>query len=386
MPVQVTSLGTSVVEVAARALETCAIKQDGTLWCWGDNNWGQLGDGTASGQDCSGDSCELLPVQVTSLGTSVVEVAVGDDHTCARKQDGTLWCWGENYYGECGDGTTAGQDCNGFKCRHSPVRVTSLGTSVVEVAAGYEHTCARKQDGTLWCWGANGSGQLGDGTKVAKPSPAQVTSAGTSVVEVEAGNEHTCARKQDGTLWCWGYNRYGQLGDGTASNLPSPSPVQVVSCPASTDAGQDANTADATDDDVTSVCVSQFVEVAAGEYHTCAIKQDGTLWCWGNNNYSQLGDGTTTQRLSPVYVTSLGASVVEVAAGGSHTCARKQDDTLWCWGQNDDGQLGDGTMKLAHSPIQVTSLGTTVAEVAAGYMHTCARKQDGTLWCWGNND
>jgi hypothetical protein len=245
----------------------------------------QVKDGSETDIDCGGQTCPKCAVGKTCLvGSDCTsgscnggvclpfpgEVTAGYYHTCARKQDGTLWCWGNNYHGQLGDGTTASP-------KPSPVQVTALGTSAVEVAPGYFYTCARKQDGTLWCWGCNSGGKLGDGTTTGTPSPVQVTALGTSAVEVAASFSHTCARKQDGTLWCWGDNYYGQLGDGTTV-WPKTSPVQVAALGASA------------------------VEVAAGEAHTCARKGDGTLWCWGNNYYGQLGDGTTTDKLSPVQV------------------------------------------------------------------------------------
>jgi alpha-tubulin suppressor-like RCC1 family protein len=331
------------VEVALGGYHGCARKQDATLWCWGHNFYGQLGDGSTAEKSS--------PVQVSKLGAPAVEVALGGYHSCAGKQDATLWCWGRNEYGQLGDGSTVQKP--------SPVQVSALGTAAVEVALGLYHSCARKQDGTLWCWGRNGSGQLGDGTTVQKSSPVQVSALGPVAVEVALGADHSCARKQDGTLWCWGYNGSGQLGDGTTVNKSSP--VQV------------------------SALGTAVVEVALGVAHSCARKQDGTLWCWGNNGSGELGDGSTVNKPSPVQVSALGTAAVEVALGADHSCARKQDGTLWCWGDNFYGQLGDGTTANKLSPVEVTALGTTVIEVALGSAHSCARKQDGTLWCWGNN-
>ena len=291
------------------------------------------------------------PPSAAGDAPSWLQLAAGDDHTCARKTDGTLWCWGSNTDGQLGDGNIG--------AKASPVQVGALGTLVAEVAAGVGHTCARKTDGTLWCWGQNFQGQLGDGDIVDKASPVQVSALGTLVAEIAAGRLHTCARKTDGTLWCWGSNIDGQLGDGTAGNKPSPVQVGALG--------------------------TLVAEVAAGVGHTCARKTDGTLWCWGLNFQGQLGDGTTGDKSSPVQVGALGTLVAEIAAGNLHTCARKTDGTLWCWGNNDHGQLGDGTSKSKSSPVQVGALGTLVAEVAAGGNHTCARKTDGTLWCWGTD-
>jgi alpha-tubulin suppressor-like RCC1 family protein len=211
--------------------------------------------------------------------------------------------------------------------KSSPVEVTALGTAVAEVALGAYHSCARKQDGTLWCWGNNAYGQLGDGTTASKSTPVEVTAFGTTVVDVALGDFHSCARKQDGTLWCWGYNVYGQLGNGATVNKSSPVELTALG--------------------------TTVVDVALGRDHTCARKQDGTLRCWGNNYSGQLGDGTTADKSSPVEVTALGTTVIDVALGGYHSCALKPGATLWCWGSNNSGQLGDGTTVGKSSPVQV---------------------------------
>jgi alpha-tubulin suppressor-like RCC1 family protein len=255
----------------------------------------------------------------------VADVAAGwGPHTCARKMDSTLWCWGFNGAGQLGDGTTVTP-------RALPVQVTTLGVTVVEVAAGVAHTCARKMDGTLWCWGHSGKGQVGDGSlDTPKPSPVQVSTLGTDVAGMTAGYEHTCARKGDGTLWCWGDNNSGQLGDGTMTT-PRPLPVQV------------------------SMLGGAVSQVAAGFYHTCARRSDGTLWCWGDNTWGQLGIGTASPfpRLTPVQVAALGSTVTAVAIGVYHSCATKADRTVWCWGRNNYGLLGDGTTMDSPTPVQV---------------------------------
>jgi len=316
---------------------TCVLKSDGTLWCWGNNGYGQLGDNTTTSR--------ITPVQVVNL-TNVVSIATGNAHSCALKSDGTVWCWGYNYYGQLGDGTTTN--------RLTPVQVSGL-TNVVSIALGYYHSCALKSDGTVWCWGYNGYGQLGDNTTTDRHTPVQVVNL-TNVVSIATGNAHSCALKSDGTVWCWGRNGYGQLGDGTTTNRLTP--VQVSG-------------------------LTNVVSIALGYYHSCALKSDGTVWCWGRNGYGQLGDGTTTNRLTPVQVVNL-TNVVSIALGYYHSCALKSDGTVWCWGYNYYGQLGDNTTTDRHTPVQVVNL-TNVVSIATGNAHFCALKSDGTVWCWGYN-
>ncbi len=281
-----------------------------------------------------------------------VAMVSGRYHSFARKRDGTLWFWGGNNHGQLGWGMPG-------VTTFTPVRSTALGAGVAEVSAGYARTCARKTDGTLWCWGENTDGQAGDGTKEDKQSPVQVAALGTSVAGVAAARDHTCARKGDGTVWCWGSNSSGRLGDGTTTDSLSPVPVTALG--------------------------GGVVDVRATGGYTCARKGDGTLWCWGGNDVGQLGDGSKENRSAPAPVPALGANVAGVSVGIRHTCARKTDGTLWCWGGNDMGQLGDGTKVDTTSPVRVTAMGTDVVDVVAGMYFTCAAKADGTLWCWGES-
>lgn len=329
-----------VAQVTAGAYHTCAVKGDGTLWCWGANGAGQLGGGQTPDKHS--------PVQIGALGGAVRSAAAGSEHTCAVKSDGSLWCWGWNYYGQVGAGTA---DKEWF-----PLQVP-LGGVVVTVATGDNHTCAITADNTLWCWGDNEHGQLGDGTTDNQHSPEQIAAAG-EVASVAAGGGHTCAIKTDGSLWCWGWNASGQLGDGTTTNRLSPTKV------------------DALGNDTTSV--------VAGDRHTCALTADGTAWCWGDNVYGQLG-GPAANPYVPLKMNALGSKVQSIAAAWNHTCAQEVDDTLWCWGDNEEGQTGDGTTAVQSAPTDIVALGGDVKSAATGYNHTCAIKTDGTLSCWGYN-
>jgi alpha-tubulin suppressor-like RCC1 family protein len=284
-----------------------------------------------------------VPACASQTGTSLTG---GASHSARLKQDGTVWAWGRNDYGQLGDGTTAR--------RTSPVQVPGL-TGVVALSAR-DHTVALRQDGTVWAWGYNGQGQLGDGTTTHRTSPAQVPGL-SGVTALAAGAVHALALRQDGTVWAWGNNRYGQLGDGTFTDRTSP--VQVPG-------------------------LSGVTALAAGTYHTLALRQDGTIWAWGHNHYGQLGDGTNTNnRASPVQVQGL-SGVTALAAGDRHTVALRQDGTVWAWGDNSLGQLGDGTNTPPTSPVQVQGL-SGVTALAANGLHTVALRQDGTVWAWGFN-
>jgi alpha-tubulin suppressor-like RCC1 family protein len=301
---------------------------DGSVWCWGYNQSGQIGDGTTTERDS--------PVHVSALGNSVQAISAGYDRTCAIKTDGSLWCWGN----------TVGP---------SPVQIPTLGNAAAQVSVGFAHICVVKNDDTLWCWGWNGWGQLGDGTLIDHDTPEQVSPMvfGYQIYQVSAGYNHTCALKNDGTIWCFGGNTGGQLGNGTVGTTSGP--VEADNPGA-----------------------SYFTSVKAGFYNSWALQNDDSLWKWGDTKEM---DATG----EPIPVNGLGGAAAAVSAGQDHTCARKKDGTLMCWGYNQDGELGNGTYVASNVPQQVTSLGSDVAEVSAGVDFTCARKKDGSLWCWGTN-
>jgi len=260
----------------------CVARKDGALWCWGDNNLGGVGDGTAFDRQA--------PSLVTALGPKVTSVSDGWAYGCAVTSDHALWCWGDLSYGKLGTGTT-GVTCRadqsvynaGAPCEPSPVHVAALDKGVLQVSTGFWHTCAIQSDHTLWCWGEGTDGDLGVGTMTEADTPVQVTALGTSVAEVRVGSRHTCARKLDGTLWCWGQTDFGALGLGTTAGA---------------DAGFGSEHGQALPQQVTALG-NQVAGIAAGENHTCARKTDGMVWCWGDNAQGELGDGTTTKHPPP---------------------------------------------------------------------------------------
>jgi alpha-tubulin suppressor-like RCC1 family protein len=311
-PIEFTSLGGGILEISPGAQDTFARTASGTVYAWGNNSNGQLGTPQATSA--------YAPVAASLLGTDIVQVSPGQFHTCALRTDGSLWCWGQNDFGEVGDGTTTQ--------RMSPVQVASLGQSVAEVSAGVYFTCARKIDGTLWCWGTNGNGRLGDGSGADQSTPVQVTALGNSAASIVAtGYAYACAIDIDGAVWCWGWNVNGTLGDGTTTDRATPIKVAGLGAAVS--------------------------KISLSEDHACAIEVDGSLWCWGNNYYAQLGDGTTTDRATPVEVTAVGSAVTDVTAGLNFTCALKADASVWCWGSDANGMLGDGTSGQRSTPAPV---------------------------------
>lgn len=344
------------IAVAAAADHTLALKADGTLWGWGRNNSGQLG----VGGDNKGMYESIPTPQLIGAGFSAI--ATGDSHAVALKADGSLWAWGGNDDGQVGDGGSSSELCNkmqfggGSTCRTSPIQI---GTGFVAIAAGGSHALAVKADGTLWAWGGNDSGQLGDSTTEKRTTPKQV---GSGYRSVAAGSAHSVALGADGSLWTWGSNAKGVLGSSSMANESCGSFMNYYSCrksPAQIGSG--------------------FNWIAASGIQSAAMKIDATLWVWGWNFAGQLGDGTTTDRTSPV---SIGSGFSVASLNDDHAVAIKQDGSLWTWGDNSSGQLGDGAAIYQPLPRQV---GGDYSMVVAGGSHTVALTKDGGLWSWGSN-
>jgi alpha-tubulin suppressor-like RCC1 family protein len=312
--------------VSATTARCFVIKLDGSLWAWGNRSSGALGDGSTS------ISSQYAPVQV-GTDRDWVSVSTGEDFTVGLKSDGSIWTWGSNSYGQLGDGSPTSTK------RSSPAR---MGTDRdwVAVSAGGFHALALKADGGLWAWGSGNSGKLGDGTTTQRDTPVRV-GTDTDWAIVTAGTNYSTALKTDGSLWVWGANAHGQLGDGTATNQLSP--VQV-----------------GTDTDWVAVACSGCQSYGP---HTMALKADGSLWGWGYGAGGCIGDGTVAtmqshRKTSPVQVSGASRDWTAVAAGHRSTVALKADGSLWAWGSNQEGQLGiGGTSDSQPVPVKLKETG-----------------------------
>lgn len=320
-----------------------AVQNDGQAWSWGDNSVGQLGDGGTASTD--------TPRALADL-TDAAAISSGGDHSLAVTTGGSVLAWGSNSVGQLGDGTTQSSNI--------PVSVTGL-SGVRDVAGGNYHSLAVTETGQVWSWGWNGTGQLGDGSTVSSTSPVRVSGL-TDVVDIEAGglpgwSGFSVALKADGTVWTWGYNKQGQLGDGTQTHKLTP--VQVGG-------------------------VSNAVAIAAGGSSAYALTANGDVWAWGNNEFGQLGN-VDVRRLSTTPVQVAVSGITDIAAGGTHALAAAEDGTAWSWGNNNTGQLGNpSTGKTSDVPVPIPTL-SNVSIVAAGYLHSFAALEDGTVWAWGRN-
>ncbi|ETR69177.1 MAG: regulator of chromosome condensation RCC1 [Candidatus Magnetoglobus multicellularis str. Araruama] len=331
------TIKSKVVQIDAGFVFSIALKDDGTVWAWGSNSSGNLGDGTTIYRS--------NPVQVIEL-SNVISITAGSNHSLAIKNDGSVWSWGFNCSGQLGDGTNSD--------KKFPVKVPGL-TNVCMIDAGIHYSLALKMDGTVWAWGSNSYGQLGDGSTQNSFSPIKVSEL-SNVIMLAAGACHAFALKDDGTVWAWGNNGSGRLGDGT--KIHRSKPVQVVS-------------------------LSNIIMFSANSFHSLALDIDGTVWAWGNNGSGRLGDGTTQNSYNPIPVPGL-SNIVTITGGYAHSLALKNDGTVWVWGYNNHGQLGDGTHTTKNTPVQLPEF-TNVKMLDCADFHSLALKDDCSVWAWGHN-
>jgi alpha-tubulin suppressor-like RCC1 family protein len=320
MPVDVIGLSSGVSVITVGGQHACALTSRGGVMCWGDNTWGELGDGTKDNS--------ATPVDVSGLTGGVIAVVAGEANTCALTSVGGVECWGDNTYGQLGDATT---DNNSS----TPVEVSGLMSGISAISVGGETTCALTSGGGVKCWEANDSGQLGDGTitntlpdgPYGKNIPVDVIGLASGISSIAVGGDHTCALASSGEVKCWGDNEVGQLGDGTKNSSTTPVDVRGLTSGVST--------------------------ISAGEGSTCVLTLGGGVKCWGANDYGELGDGTNADRLTPVNVKGLTGVVSAIATNGDHTCAVILGGGIKCWGSNHGGSLGDGSLTQRNIPVNV---------------------------------
>ena len=328
-----------------------AVCADGSLWAWGNNGNNQLGDGTTADR--------LSPVRI-GTDTDWAAVSAGNYTTFGIKSNGTLWAWGLQWYGAAGLGVVSS-----VQNVTVPTRI-GISSDWVAVSAGYFFSLALKADGSLWAWGCNGSGRLGDGTTEDRSVPTRIGTE-TNWVAISAGQEFSLALKSDGTLWAWGSNEFGQLGVGTDTFPYATAPMRV---------GLDHD----------------WVDISASYSHSLALKSNGTLWAWGSDSRGQLGDGGPSEsKLAPMRVTGA-TDWARASAGGLFSIALKANGGLLSWGYGTHGELGNGGTSDKYSPYYVSEDRTAVAigedwvALSAAEGHSLALKSNGTLWAWGWNE
>ncbi|MGD8307684.1 MAG: hypothetical protein PVF17_13585, partial [Ignavibacteria bacterium] len=414
-----------LLEVSAQSLgprpiaqHSIGLKVDGTVYTWGYNYYGQLGDNTTTQSNTpvkvlKGAYSEGTTYLGDNVNNKITAVALGNVSSIAVTEDGIVYTWGHNYYGNLGDNTATQ--------RNTPVKVlkgeysgtTYLGDNasnpIIDVAMGYYFSIALASDGTVYSWGINSYGKLGDNTTTQRNTPVKVLKgeySGTTylgdnssnkIISVRLGNLHSIALAEDGTVYTWGYNSYGALGDNTTTQRWTPVKVLKGEYSGTTYLGDNSN--------------NKIIAVAVGQYHSIALAADGTVYTWGSNANGNLGDNTTTERWTPIKVlkgeysgtTYLGDNgsnpIVSVAVGNHNAIALAEDGTVFTWGFNNYGQLGDGTEDTDRlTPIKVLKgdySGTTylgdnasnpITAASFGNMYSIALAEDGTVFTWGRNN
>lgn len=348
LPARVNGLPQPLLALSSNGETHCVIHGSGAIWCWGRNDRGQAGQGSTSPV--------VAPSPVLGIDGTATQVSVGSKHSCARLSNGAVKCWGGNESGQLGDGSTVDSS--------SALGVLGLPGAISRIAAGGTHSCALTSDGAAWCWGDDVFGQLGDGaTNSSGQAPVLASGLSSGVSQIAAGQMHSCAIVINGLVKCWGYNDYGQVGDGSTTHRDVPASASGM--------------VDAT-------------HLSLSSWHSCALLENGQARCWGLNS-GTLGDGRFEQSTMPVAV--LGNHTFQQLASslssGVTSCGLRDDGQIWCWGKDlspqGSGHLGDGGSQRVLVATRINAAGTSLRELALGGGHTCARSASGTARCWGAN-
>lgn len=327
--------------------DSCALMNDGKLKCWGSH--GRLG---------LGNWAKFAAIDVNTAGVTASDVAMGRNHTCLLTTVGGVKCWGQNDVGQLGNNTNVGQDS-----QYGLTDVIGLTNNVSAIAAGDEHTCALTTSGSVKCWGNNYSGQIGNGSTYTHLQPSLVSGLSSGIVAIAAGQDHSCALTNYGGVKCWGSNANRKLGDGTSTNRPTPVDVVGVS--------------------------NGIIKIATGSYHTCALDSAGGVKCWGSNNDGQLGFPqvsnypNSNNQFPPTSVVGLNSPVIDIAARGSRTCALMNEGRVKCWGVTSYDPAVPG---FSDTPVDIDGLPNDIVTISVGENHACALSGSGSVMCWGKNN
>ena len=333
---------------------TCGVAVEGTAYCWGWSEDGQVGNGWAIGS-------VKVPVAVPDLQFRQISTST-EKHSCGVTISNAVYCWGSNLKGQLGTASTM-ESCFQGACSTTPNHLEGL--ALTSVSAGMDHTCGVDPDGQAYCWGDNESGQLGTGSSGEPSLPVRV-GGGFTFQSVVAGGVYSCGLSRTGAAYCWGMDTYGGRGTGSTGELCNGAACATTPRPV--------------------LGGFTFIVIAGGNSHVCALTEDNKAYCWGEGNFGQLGTGQAgldVRSTAPVPVAG-GLTFSSITVGFSHTCGLTGEGKAYCWGSNFHGQLGDGSSIDSAVPVLVSG-GLSFESISAGGGHTCGIASDGA-YCWGGND
>lgn len=343
-PTNVTQFNSSSILTGALGQNlSCFVNTVGNAYCYGVNNLGQFGSG--------GTSAPAYPIDPIGLDKNVSKISISANHGCLINSSGAIKCWGQNSFGQLGNGST-----NYVTSAQNSTDV-SLSSKAISIATGNSFSCALLDTGAVQCWGLNSGGQLGDGSTTNRTSP--VTSVASGVLTLGVGYAHACVLLNTGGVRCWGNNAYGSIGDGTFVNKTTATNATGLT--------------------------TGVASLAVGGWHNCVIMNAGTVRCWGYNGEGELADGTLINRTTSVLATGLSGTPASIYSGGGFSCALYASGTVQCWGNNNYGQLGDGTTTVRTTATLAVNVPSNIKYLSSGYYHNCAHLTDGTVSCWGSN-
>ncbi len=343
--------------ISAGGQNTCGIKSDGTAWCWGQGFSGQLGDGTTT-------PAQTAPVAVSAKdlpGKAWTVITTGISYACGVRDNGTAWCWGRGSEGQRGDGTVTDTQT----VPSAVVMKDVSGQKWTDISAGADSTCGVRDDGTAWCWGFKNGGRFGTDEKISVPQMVEANSiSGANWTVIKTRSGAVCGLRDDGSAWCWGS---GSPGNGDTAGTQTPVRVSMQN-----------------------LSGSKWIDVAPGGSSACGVRDNGTLWCWGSNAHGTLGNAESYTETKPVEVSSggvTGSDWMAIDTNDDVACGLRDDGTAWCWGKGYAGQLGNGADKEAQ-PVPVAVIAKNVSgsrwtSISVSGFHSCGTRNDATAWCWG---
>lgn len=368
--IEIGNCAVALQQIAPGASHSCGIGSDGWVYCWGDNTSGQLGNGQTARK--------FTPVAVLRgdipVGATIQQVATGASHACVLASNAKVYCWGSNTLGQLGDSTTG----NSLTPVATAQGSIPNGASIQKLASIGSHTCALTSEGKTYCWGSNSFGQIGDDTSGAgndRLVPTSVSQgalpAGVGIQDIALGSSYTCALTSENKVYCWGYNSDGQIGNGATFLRRTPTATLPGAIPAN----------------------ETIQQLTAGTSRTCAVTSGQRAYCWGDNLHGGIGDGTTSDRTTPVAVVQGaipdGVTIQQITPGYHYSCALGSNLQVYCWGDNTYGALGDGTLTQRSTPAAITQGAipgdTTIERLIVGHSHSCVFASDAKAYCWGYN-